>query len=391
MGILEKITNVIKKKQTVSRVELVNDMGNGYFYFDKKIYYSDIVRSCIRPDAKAAGKAVAKHIRKTDTELKINPDPYMRFLLEDPNPYMSGQQLQEKVSNMYQLNSNAYILILRDENGYPCEMYPIVATTAKSIFDKNGLLFYQFYLKNGKKLECSSDDIIHLKNDFYDDDVFGESPIKTLLPLMEVVQTTDQGIVKAIKNSAVIRWLFRFSRPLKPEDIKKNTQAIVDSYMNVDSDPTGAIGVDNSVEEAKQIDPKDYVPNAAQVDRTHDRIISFFNTNKKIITSSYTEDEWNAYYEAKIEPYLLQNKNEYTRKLFTRKERSFGNEIIFQTANLAFATLSTKLAFVSMVDRGAMLPNEWREILGLGPIEGGDKPIRRLDTGVVKEEGKTTE
>ena len=36
-----------------------------------------------------------------------------------------------------------------------------------------------------------------------------------------------------------------------------------------------------------------------------------------------------------------------------------------------------------MIDRGAMTPNEWRAILNMAPIEGGDKPIRRLDTQVV--------
>lgn len=36
----------------------------------------------------------------------------------------------------------------------------------------------------------------------------------------------------------------------------------------------------------------------------------------------------------------------------------------------------TKLELVQMVDRGAMTPNEWRAVLNLGPVEGGDKPIR---------------
>ena len=48
------------------------------------------------------------------------------------------------------------------------------------------------------------------------------------------------------------------------------------------------------------------------------------------------------------------------------------------------ASLNTKLAFQAMVDRGAMLPNEWRATMNLAPIEGGDKPIRRLDTQVVE-------
>ena len=45
--------------------------------------------------------------------------------------------------------------------------------------------------------------------------------------------------------------------------------------------------------------------------------------------------------------------------------------------------MSTKLALVAMVDRGAMTPNEWRETMNMAPIPGGDQPIRRLDTQVV--------
>ncbi|HDR5258607.1 TPA: phage portal protein, partial [Bacillus anthracis] len=68
-----------------------------------------------------------------------------------------------------------------------------------------------------------------------------------------------------------------------------------------------------------------------------------------------------------------------------RRERGFGNKIIFEAASLQYASMSTKMNLVQMVDRGAMTPNEWRSILSLGPIEGGDKPIRRLDTALVKD------
>ena len=103
------------------------------------------------------------------------------------------------------------------------------------------------------------------------------------------------------------------------------------------------------------------------------------NTNKKIVTSDYTEDEWNAYYEAQVEPDVIQWGQEYTRKLFTRKKRSFGNYIFFESSNLATASMATKLALREMVDRGAFLPNEWRKVFNLAPVPGGDKPIRRLD------------
>ena len=128
---------------------------------------------------------------------------------------------------------------------------------------------------------------------------------------------------------------------------------------------------------------KRQVPNAAQTDRTVERIYSFFGTNKKIVQSDYTEDEWTAYYEAEIEPAVVQMHQTYTTGLFSRKERGFGNRIVFEANNLQCASLTTKLAFQAMVDRGAMTPNEWRETMNLAPIEGGDKPIRRLDTQVV--------
>ncbi len=84
----------------------------------------------------------------------------------------------------------------------------------------------------------------------------------------------------------------------------------------------------------ERIEPKDYVPNAAQTDRTIERIYSFFNTNKKIVQSDYNEDEWNAYYEAEIEPEVVQMHQTYTTGIFTRKERGFGNRIEFEANNL---------------------------------------------------------
>ena len=125
------------------------------------------------------------------------------------------------------------------------------------------------------------------------------------------------------------------------------------------------------------------MPNAAQTDRTIERVYSFFNTNKKIVQSDYSENEWNAYYESEIEPVVIQMHQTYTVGLFTRKERGFGNRIVFEANNLQCASLTTKLAFQAMVDRGAMTPNEWRATMNMAPIPGGDEPIRRLDTQVV--------
>ena len=225
-------------------------------------------------------------------------------------------------------------------------------------------------------------DIIHLRKDFNNNEIFGDSPAQALAPLMEIVNTTDQGIVKAIKNSNIIKWLLKFNQALRPEDIKKQTKEFVNSYLSIESDTVGAAATDAKVD-ATQVEPKDYVPNASQMDKTTQRIYSFFNTNDKIVQGKYSEDDWISYYEVSVEPDVIQLSGEYTRKLFSRRERGFGNKIIFESSNLNFASMETKLKLVQYVDRGIMNPNEVRAILNMAPREGGDTYVLRKDTGQI--------
>lgn len=383
MGFLERLRG---KTAEQTRIQLVTERGNGYYAWNGRLYQSDIVRACTRPKVRAVGKLVGKHLRRTvqaggGQRLDVDPEAYIRFLLEEPNPYMTGQKLQEKLAIQLCLNNNAFALVIRDENGYPEEIYPVPAASAEALYDQAGRLYLRFLLYNGKTYTFPYTDVIHLRQDFHENDIFGESIAPALAPLMEIVNTTDQGIIKAIRNSGVIRWLLKFTSSIRPEDIERETRRFAQSFLSVENG-TGVAGVDAKAD-ATQIDPKDYVPNAAQMDRTTTRIYALFNTNEKIVQSRYTEDEWTAYYEAEIEPVVLELGGEYTRKLFSRRERGFGNRIVFEASNLSTASMATKLNLCQMVDRGALTPNEWRAVLNLAPLPGGDEPVRRLDTQVV--------
>lgn len=382
MGIRTFLNKFRNKNPSTTRFEMVEDRGNGFYAWNGLLYKSDIVRACIRPKVKAIGKLKPQHLRDNKQEgFSVNPEAYIKFLLEEPNPYMSGQVFFEKMAMQLALNNNAFALLVRDENGYVTEMYNIPCVSVEALYDKQGLLYLRFINKNGKRVTYPYSDIIHIRQDFNDNDVFGTSPKEALLPLMNIVSTSDQGIVNAIKNGGVIRWLLKFTGALRPEDIVQKTNEFVEQFLDI-GNGTGAAGVDSKCE-AQQIDPKDYVPNASQTDRTTTRIYNFFNTNEHVIQSNYNEDEWNAYYESEIEPLAMQLSNEFTRKIFSRRERGFGNRIVFNANNLQYASMQTKLGLQAMVDRGAMTPNEWREVLNLPPVEGGDKPLRRLDTVTV--------
>lgn len=381
MRLFRKREPTVNEKANKEIIKMVNVWGEQYYRWDGKLYNSDIVRSCLRPKVKAVGKLAGKHIRDSTQGIKINPDANIRFLFSEPNPYMTGQQFQEKVTNQLCLNNNAFILIIRDENGKPMQLYPIPCDFCETMY-KNDELYLRFQYRSGKISIFPYTDIIHLRQDYNDHDIFGTSPAEALKGMMEVIGTIDQGIIKAIKNSGMIRWLLTFSNSMRSEDIKEYVKNFVNDYLSIDSETWGAAGVDSKAT-ATRIEPKDYVPNAVQTKDTVNRIYSFFGTNEKIVQSRWTEDEWNAYYESEIEPVAVQLGQVYSVKLFSRKERGCGNRIVFEASNLQCASLSSKLALMAMVDRGAMTPNEWRETLNMAPIEGGDRPIRRLDTEVV--------
>lgn len=384
MGLFSKKNEAI----TVSQYKMVTERSEGFYSYNGNLYASDIVRSCIRPKTQAIGKAVAKHIRTDQVTTQVNPEVYIRFLLEEPNPYMSGQMLQEKLANQLALNNNAFALIERNENGLATSIYPINSSSVEALENNQGQVFLRFLIR-GKYYTFKYSDVIHLRRDFNGNDIFGENPAKALTQLMDIISTTDQGIVKAIKNSNIIKWLLKFNTTLREEDIKRQTKEFVDSFLSIDSEASGAAATDAKFD-AQQVDPKNYVPNSTQTKGTVDRIYSFFNTNENIIQSSYNEDQWISYYEAEIEPVLIQMSNEFTRKLFTRRERGFGNKIIFESSNLNFASMQTKLNLVQFVDRGIMNPDEVRAILNMAPIPDGlgQAYIRRLDTREIEEGGE---
>lgn len=357
--------------------------GNNYLSWHGTIYNSDIVRACITPKVKAVGKLVPKHIRETtdadgNKDIVVNPSPAIRMLLERPNPLMSGMQFREKMATQLCINSNAFALIQRDPMGNAIAMYPIAPTSAQAIYSDSGELSLRFTMPNGKLITASYSDIIHLRQNYNENDIFGTPIAPVLTPLLDVVTTTDQGVINAIKNSSVIRWLLKFTNAMRPEDLKKNAKDFADSFLAT-SEGTGVAAVDAKAD-ATQISPSDFVPNAAQMDRTTQRIYALFNTNEHIVTSSYTEDEYGAYFDAEIEPVEIDLATELTYKLFSAREIAFGNRIVLEAEAWDSASTKTKLSLVSMVDRGGLTVNEWRAAFNLSPLPGGDTPIRRLDT-----------
>lgn len=137
---------------------------------------------------------------------------------------------------------------------------------------------------------------------------------------------------------------------------------------------------DSKYTDVKQIQSEPFVVNAAQMKMIQENVYNYFGVNSSIMQNSFTEDQWNAFYEGVLEPFALQLSLVMTNMTFTERELSYGNQIIFTANRLQYASNSTKLDIVTQLfDRGFLTHNEGLEIFNMSPIDGGDKHYIRKE------------
>lgn len=370
--------------RSMTRFQFMSGYSPTFSSFGNNAYASDIVRSAVHAIASNAAKLKPKHIRRIEGDIRIPGSSLERLLTIRPNPMMNTYDFLYKIVTQLCLRSNAFILIQWNGMQYS-GFYPIIASTVETL-EYEDEMYLRFQLANGKRLTVPYADVIHLRRFFYESDMFGETSDTALLPTLELIHATNQGIINAIKSSAFLRGILKFTTMLKPEDIKKQRDEFIKDYLDMTNN--GGVAATDSKADYVPLNNDPKMIDAKQMQLIENKVYKYFNVNEKIVTSSYTEDDWNAFYESVLEPIALQLSLEFTSKVFTSNEQSRGNEVIFEANRLQYASVKTKLDLREMVDRGAMTPNEWREAFNLGPLEGGDKPIRRLDTAEVKNEPK---
>lgn len=378
MGLFSALFGKQKAPQQVTTVALIDNEADisRMFGAQGNPYANDIIRSCIWANAKNAGKLNPKHIRKLGDKYEEFPMPQIQRLLERPNPLMGMSVFINKMVACLEERNNSFALIKFDKSGYAEGLYPITYISAEAIPAMDEY-FIKFTLPAGKNLTVPYTQLIHLRKHFTRKDLFGEDNTP-LNMLTDIVQTTDVGVVNAVKKSAAVRWLLKFSSVLKPEDRQKQIDDFVKNFLNVDN--TGGAAATDPRYEATQVQPNNFVPNAAQMDRTKERIFYYFGTNEKILKSDFSDASWNAYYESVLEPIAIQLSEECTHKIFSQGERNAGNVIIFEANRMQYLSNASKVSVATFLTNvGAITLDQVLGIFGYAPI-GGDEGKRRVQT-----------
>ena len=125
---------------------------------------------------------------------------------------------------------------------------------------------------------------------------------------------------------------------------------------------------------------KPYAIDDKQLQSIKDKVYSYLGISEAIVTSSYGENEWAAFYESVLEPIALQLSLELTSKVFTQREQGFGNSIVYEANRLQFASAESKTRIIKeLMPLQLFTINQALEILNLPAVEDGDRRIQTLN------------
>jgi HK97 family phage portal protein len=366
MGFLSNLRRKGKIEQALNEYfQLMTGYIPRFTTFEGGIYEMELTRAAVH--------SFATHVSKLHPEIKGNGNENIeRTLQYRPNQLMDTKKYLYRLATVYMVDNTAFIVPLYDQRManivgfYPLDTSKVQITAAEG----TKYLVYDFGLGDRAAIELDRTGIMTQFQ--YHDELFGESN-RCMKPTMDLIHANNQGIIEGVKNAASIRFMGKLAQVLKPADIDAERERFVTSNLS-SKNSNGILLFDQKYEDVKQVTSEPFVVDDKQMSQIKDNVFNYFGTNENILQNKFTSDEWNAYYEGKIEPFAIEASLIHTNMLFNDLEIASGNEVIFSANRLQYMSNKEQLEMItSLFDRGFLSQNEGREILNMPPVEDGDK------------------
>ena len=375
MGWLDKLKRKPPKSQTWA--QQLNGYTPIFSQFGTNIYASDVVQQAVKCIVDEMKKLNPTHVRyKGNDPVPINGN--IQSILNNPNPLMTTSEFLEKVIWLLLLNYNAFILptyyVWVDENGIEQRrydgLYPLKPTQVDFIEDASGRLYIKMFFENNFETTIAYDNIIHLRynysvNEYMGGDVSGQPDHGALLQTLELNQTLLQGVAKAMKASYAVNGVVKYNTML---DDGKTETALKELEQKLNNSESGFLPLDLKAE-FSPLEHKVALVDEATLKFIDEKILRNWGVPLSILTGDYTKAQYEAFYQKTLEPLIISISQAFTKKLFTDRERSFGNVIKLYPKDLIFMTVEQTLEMVNMLaNTGSIYENEKRVAFGLRPL-----------------------
>ncbi len=377
-GLFSRLFRRQKEPVKVERAELLSGSTAIFTPWSGDAYSNDIYRAAVDAIARNAAKLKGSHvIHYPDRNEPAKSSKLNRLLQVQPNPYMSAFDMLYKMVTHYFLYNNAFAYLQKDGRGQVVGIYPLKAMHVDFLTDHSNELYCKFLFSNSREVILPYADIIHLRRNFNENDLLGD-PNTALGPALELAHTQNEGYINAIKTSANIRGILKFTQIMAPEKLKEEKERFINDYLSIANDG-GVVATDQKME-YDPIEIKPVVIDDKQIQAIKTKIYDYLGVSEAIVNSSYNEEQWAAFYESTLEPIAVQMSLEFTRKIFNEREQAFGNSIIFESGRLQFSSTKTKVNLIAqLIPYGLLTINQALEILNLPGVEDGDKRLQTLN------------
>ena len=375
MGWLDKLKRKSPKKQKWA--QMLNGYTPIFSQFGTNIYASDVVQQAVKCIVDEMKKLNPTHIRYNRND-PVPVSGTIQTLLNDPNPVMTTSEFLEKITWLLLLNYNAFILptyyIYTNKDGTQVRvydgLYPLKPTFVEFIEDESNRLYVKMRFENNFETTTPYSDLIHIKynysvNEYMGGDVSGQPDHKPVLDTLQLNQTLLEGVAKAMKASYAVNGVVKYNTML---DDGKTEAAMQELETKLRNSESGFLPLDLK-SEFTPLERSTQLVDEATLKFIDEKILRNWGVPLSILTGDYTKEQYAAFYQKTLEPLIISISQAFTKKLFTRRERAFGNEIRLYPKDLIFMTVDQTLEMVNMLSNtGSIYENEKRVAFGLQPL-----------------------
>lgn len=376
MGILDKLFHRTPKNWKFA--PMLNGYAPLFTQYGTDIYASDVVQQALKCIVDEIKKLNPTHIRMIDND----PTPMrstVQAVLDNPNPLMTTSEFLEKITWLLLLNYNVFIVpIFRtwtdkttgEERRYYERLYPLKPTQVNFIEDASGRLYTNFIFESGYSTTIPYDDVIHIKynysvNDYMGGDLTGQPDHKALLTTLDLNKKLLQGIAKAMNASYAVNGIVKYNTMLDSGEMEK---ALQDLEGKLNRSESGFLPIDLKAEFIP-LEHKTEIVDTDALRFIDEKILRNWGVPLSILKGDYNKSQYAAFYQKSLEPLIISMGQAFTKKLFTDRERAFGNEVKLYPKDLIFMTIDQTIEMVTLLSNtGAMFENEKRVAFGLRPL-----------------------
>lgn len=348
-----------------------------YSQMGTNVYAFDAVRQAIKRIVDELVKLNPTHIRSIKGADAIPINSSVQRVLDNPNPLMTTADFLEKVSYLLLLNCNVFILPVyktwtdggEERREYEA-LYPIKPTQVDFIEDLSGKLYCKFWFADGENTTIPYENIIHIKTQYSINDYMGGNELgqPDNLALMKTVQLNEEllkGVSKAMNASYAVNGVIRYNSYLDDGKLEK---AIAEFEQKVANSQSGILPIDLKAE-FTPFEKRAQIVDEDTLKFVDEKILRNYGVSLPILRGDYTKEQFEAFYSQVLEPLVIKFSQAFTQKMFTPRERGFGNKIEFYTEDLVFLTMSQRIEMIKdLSPTGALFENEKRRALGLKPL-----------------------